>query len=230
MSIIRNQTIENLPLSINGLEDYYQDIRALFNFIEIRFRVKEYGVNLESVSKNTFFSNDSGYKLSDDSDYPFYLWTPSWLGRFYADFSSVKDRTDLVNTSIKQIPIISFIWIWHGSGDAYVKDTNSPECWVGVADPILGDSDKSIYEIADMIFKHFRFETTKISQFEDWFDGKFHPNTIGNEMNGTWQMKRIPLKELNTFFEVERMIIKPLSQKYLELCLKNQPHKFTANI
>lgn len=216
MSVLRKKTIEKVSAAVNDLENYYKDIRALFEFIEIRFRLDEYGVKLKSLSDNELFSNASGFKLSDDSDYPFYLWIPSWLGRFYCEPNFGNEI--LGNSKIGDVQVLSFVWLWHGSGDAYVNDTNTPECWIGVTAPESDNDNETVYEVADTIFKQFRVERTSIEkQGDGWIHGQFQPNSIGCNLSGEWFLKRVPMSELLTFYQIEQSIVKSIGEKHHEL-------------
>jgi len=220
MSVISKKTINKVGGAIKDLENYYKDLRAFFEFVEIRFRLDEYGVKLKSISENRFFSNDSGFKLSDDSDYPFYLWIPSWLGRFYCEPDLSDTDQALSDYKLDSAKVISFIWLWHGSGDAYVNDQNRPECWVGVAAPKTNDKEETLGQVADTIFKQFRVERTSIKEQDDgWIKGQFRPNSIGCNLTGNWYLKRIPMDELLTFYQIEQSVVKSIGEKHHELLI-----------
>ena len=91
------------------------------------------GCGCALIAGNELFSNANSYLLSDDSSYPYYLWLPSWLGRFYIDADRIPEgrRADDVRTADARH--IAFVWPWLGFNDAYVKDAGEPECWFGVA-------------------------------------------------------------------------------------------------
>jgi len=218
MDILNKDLVNEVGNSIRSLENHYKGIRAFFEFIEIRFKLDEYGVKLKSLSENQLFSNASGFKLSDDSDYPFYLWIPSWLGRFYCVPTNLNVEIPVAKNKLTEVKILSFIWIWNGFGDAYVEDKNSPECWIGVTEPISDNPINTIYEVADTIFKQFRVERNSLEEQNDgWIHGQFHPNTIGCNLSGKWYLKRIPLSNLITFYEIEQSIVKSIVEKHNEL-------------
>lgn len=218
MSVLNKDVINEVGNSIRGLENYYKDIRALFEFVEIRFKLDEYGVKLKTITGNKLMSNASGFKLSDDSDYPFYLWIPSWLGRFYCVPTGLNAEIPLPKTKLTEVKIISFIWIWNGFGDAYVEDKNESECWIGVAEPISDNPENTVEEVADTIFKQFRVERNSIEKQSDgWINGEFHPNSIGCNLSGKWYLKRIPLANLLTFYEIEQSIVRSIGEKHNEL-------------
>ncbi|MGY3677569.1 hypothetical protein [Streptomyces sp. TE33382] len=54
------------------LEQYFRDVRAFFEVLNVRFSIPEYGVSLRPIGGKALFSNANSYLLSDDSSYPFY--------------------------------------------------------------------------------------------------------------------------------------------------------------
>lgn len=218
MPIISRETLDSLNNSIDILESYYRDVRAFFEFVENRFKIPEYGCALQSIAKHEFFSNSSGFKLSDESSYPYYLWLPSWLGRFYVG-SGTSDREGLsLQGQAETRLVMSFVWLWHGTGDAYVKDTNEPECWIGVTVPVPDTETETHAKVALTIFQQFRSERNRI-EAEDtgWIEGRFHPNSIGCNLSGVWSLKRIPLRSLTTFYEIEQHVVKPLGERHYSM-------------
>lgn len=207
MTGFNTATLDALNGAIEGLENYYAEIRAMFDFIETRFKIPEYGCALESIEQHDLFSNASGFKLSDDSDYPYYLWVPSWLGRFYVSRPGKKKSADP----------LSFIWVWSGSGDAYVQDTFDPECWIGVTAPEDAGGRRPVGRIATTIFQQFRLErngTDTDTDADGWINGRFHANDIGCDITGAWSIQRVPLRDLQTYYQIEKRVIRPLAEKH----------------
>ena len=205
------KTLDALNDAIGDLESYYSEVRSMFEFIETRFKIPEYGSALESIEQHNFFSNASGFKMSDDAPYPYYLWIPSWLGRFYVSQVQAVDRA----TQNAAAYPLSFIWVWTGSGDAYVEDTFDPECWIGVALPETTEDRITETDIAKTIFQQFRLEHNKTdTDDKGWINGCFHANQIGCDITGTWSVQRTPLRELQTFYQIETRVIRPIAEKH----------------
>ena len=215
--IFRPEVLACTADAYHGLSEYFRDIRALFEVISVRFSIAEYGVRLKPVAGNELYSNANSYLLSDDSSYPFYLWLPTWLGRFYIDPGRVPEGTKIDDCRTADARLIAFIWPWLGFNDAYVNDADGPECWFGVADPRPGDPRECVRTTADGIFKYFRVERTCEDTVDDWLTGGFHRNGIGCDLHGRWHMRRVPLATLTTYYQLERNIIRPLGEKFSEL-------------
>lgn len=215
MAVIDTKNLDVLADSVRNLESFYKDLRSLFEFVETRFKIPEYGSALQSINKHEFHSNASGFKLSDDSDYPYYLWIPAWLGRFYVTAPPAGTPANAPCPESSMAATISFVWVWHGSGDAYVEDQYEAECWIGVARPLSGDPGNSLDDLALTIFQQFRLERNSTETDEDgWIQGKFHANQIGCDLTGDWSIQRIPLREMQTYYQIEKRLIKPLAERH----------------
>lgn len=195
------------------LSRYLKSVRFLFEIIDVRFRIPEYGHRLGCLAGNRLFSNASGYLLNDDSPYPFYLWLPSWLGRFYVDPDKLPPGQPLDDCLARDAGAIAFIWTWMGFNDAYVADS-APECWFGVARPLAADGALRVIDIADMIWKCFRVERNATGEEDGWLMGTFHRNAIGCEIEGDWSLRRVPLAGLTSFYAVESAVIRPLGERF----------------
>jgi hypothetical protein len=213
----RKQVLGEINNSYDNFSEHYKDIRAFFEIVNVRFAIAEYGVSLKCVAGNKLFTNASGYLLSDDSSYPFYLWLPSWLGRFYIDPARIPQGVEIDHCRIEDTRFIAFIWTWLGYNDAYVNDAGQPECWFGVAEPAPDDPSLHVADVADMIWKYFRVERTTEGASEDWLQGHFLRNTIGCTLNGQWHMRRVPLTELTSFYQIEKLLVRPLGEKFASL-------------
>lgn len=217
MQVINGETLDALNDSIKTLEGYYRDIRSFFEFVETRFQIPEYGCALRSIGKHDLFSNSSGFKLSDESAYPYYLWLPSWLGRFYVTASDELQAKGSSDDPVDVGPsrVMSFVWLWHGAGDAYVKDTNQPECWIGVTVPEPDSGAQTDDDVALTMFQQFRYERHPVeSDQTGWIEGRFYPNSIGCNLSGKWSLRRIPLRNLTTFYEIEQQVVKPVGERH----------------
>jgi hypothetical protein len=215
--IFRRQVLDGLNDSYGNLSEHYKDIRAFFEIANVRFAIAEYGIALKCVAGNKLFTNASGYLLSDESDYPFYLWLPSWLGRFYVDPARVPAGVNLDDCTMRDARFVAFIWTWLGFNDAYVKDVAQAECWFGAAEPKPDDCSLPAVDVADMIWKYFRVERTTDALTEDWIEGHFLRNGIGCTLNGRWWLRRVALAELSNFYQVEKLVIRPLGEKFAAL-------------
>lgn len=213
----RADVLDVAKASYDRLTEYHKSVRAFYEIIDVRFRIAEYGVRLAPVGSNQLFSNASGYKLFDDSAYPFYLWLPSWLGRFYVNPDCVPANTPIEQCHGGDVRFVAFIWTWLGFNDAYVSETKEPECWFGVADPVPVNRTERVLDMADMMWKYFRIERTCEGESEGWLVGRFDRNAIGCELTGRWFLKRVPLAQLSSFYQVEKAIIRPLGEKYSAL-------------
>jgi hypothetical protein len=226
--IIRTDTIKDVTDGYRKLDEFYKDIRSLFQIIDVRFRIEEYGVKLKCISENQLFSNANGYMLDDKSPYPFYLWIPSWLGRFYVDPERVPEGIPVDCCHSADARLLAFVWTWLGFGDAYVADVDEPECWFGIAEPEPEDRFESIHDIAAMVWKYFRVETTCTGETDGWLTGRFDKNDIGCSLNGRWVLKRFPLAKLTTFYEVETRIVRPLGKKFKLLREESKEHSLVG--
>ncbi|MFF7244398.1 hypothetical protein ACFZBU_10940 [Embleya sp. NPDC008237] len=216
--IFRKDVLAETTAAYGHLSGYFQDIRSFFEVLNVRFALPEYGVRLRPVAGNELFSNANSYLLSDDSSYPYYLWLPSWLGRFYVDADRVPEGRPVDELGTARARLIAFVWPWLGFNDAYVQDAESPECWFGVADPRPQDLGECVRTTAQNLFNHFRLEHTLDGEAEGWLTGRFDPHPeVGCNLTGRWYLRRVPLAELTSYYEVEKNVIRPLGEKFSEL-------------
>ncbi|MFE7896025.1 hypothetical protein ACFU3E_00505 [Streptomyces sp. NPDC057424] len=215
--IFREEVLAKAPPAYDGLSEYFRDVRAFFEVLSVRFAMPEYGVSLRPIHGNELFANANSYLLSDDSSYPFYLWLPTWLGRFYLDPERVPDECPTDECPTSQARLIAFVWPWLGFNDAYVQDATRPECWFGVADPQPRDPEERVGTTAESIFKYFRVESTREDEVDGWLTGGFRGERIGCSLDGRWCLRRVPLSRLTSYYQVEQNIIRPLAEKFSEL-------------
>lgn len=217
----RAGVLSDIGNSYDNFSEHYRDVRAFFEIIDVRFAIAEYGVSLKCLAGKKLFSNASDYLLHDDSAYPFYLWTPSWLGRFYIDPAQASPGVAVDDLRIGDTRLVAYIWLWLGFNDAYVSDAQ-PECWFGVAEPRADDPALRVYDVADMMWKYFRVERTTEGLSDGWLQGHFLRNTkIGCALDGQWHMRRVPLTELTSFYQIEKLLIRPLGEKFAALAAEN---------
>ncbi len=211
--MFRNDNLDRLADAHKSISDYYRGVRELLQVIDTRFRMPEYGVELAPVGGSQLHSNANSYLLADDSSYPFYLWLPSWFGRFYVNSASISQHTSTKPLATDGAGPLAFIWPWLGIHDAYLPDPEGPECWIGVTLPKCEDPDQDIETTADAIFKYFRLARTKENEIDGWTFG----NLLGPGLSGTWYLRRVPLSTLTSYYEIERNIVQPVAEKFAEL-------------
>ncbi|MFI1970563.1 hypothetical protein [Streptomyces cinnamoneus] len=221
--IFRKESLAAAPAAYAGLSEYFRDIRSFFEVLSVRFAIPEYGVRLRPIAGNELFSNANSYLLADDSSYPFYLWLPTWLGRFYIDPDRVPEGCSLDECPTADARLIAFVWPWLGFNDAYVQDAGEPECWFGVADPGPEDPDERVRTTAESLFNYFRVERTRDSEADGWTTGGFAGRDIGCNLTGRWHLRRVPMSSLTSYYEVERNVIRPLGEKFSELAATPAP-------
>ncbi len=196
------------------MTDYFSGIRALFEVLGVRFAIDEYGTRLTPVAGNELFSNANSYLLSDDSSYPYYLWLPTWLGRFYVDPDRVPPGVPVDSCRIADARLLAFVWPWLGFHDAFVADAPAPECWFGVAHPDPDDGDQTVRQTAEDIFNYFRIERTCEGESDGWFTGDFERKATGSSLGGNWCLQRVPLARLTSYYAIEQSLIRPLGEKF----------------
>ncbi|MBG0831331.1 hypothetical protein HS041_26655 [Planomonospora sp. ID67723] len=205
--------------AINGyrqMEEYFCDVRSFFEVLNVRFSIPEYGVGLQPIGGQALFSNANSYLLSDDSSYPFYLWLPTWLGRFYLDPTTVPPGTAVDDCPMGQARLLAFVWPWLGFNDAYLDDAE-PECWFGVCEPSPADLHEKAVVTAEKIFLYFRLERTRERETNGWTTGGFRGAEIGCDLQGRWFLRRVPLSELTTYHGIEKNVIAPLGELFHRL-------------
>jgi hypothetical protein len=200
-----------------GLEQYFCDVRAFFEVLNVRFSIPEYGVSLRALGGQALFSNANSYLLSDDSSYPFYLWLPTWLGRFYLDPTTVPPDTAVDDCPMERARLLAFVWPWLGFNDAYLDDAAEPECWFGVAEPRPVDPQERALTTAEKMFLYFRLERTREQESGGWTSGRFRGSDIGCDLRGHWFLRRVPLSRLTSYHEVEQNVIAPLGEQFTRM-------------
>lgn len=198
--------------------NYYHSIRSFFEVVDVRLASEEYGAKLKSVSGSEIFASSAyGYHLyNEEKASPFYLWTPSWLGRCYADSAILPSGIPIHQCTGKDSKFIAFVWTWLGVDDAFLRDAHEQECWFGVTEAAPDNPSDTLYNIARTVFYSFRSERTVKYESDGWISGNFY-RYKECQLNGYWFMKRIPLSQLTSFYQVESIIIRPVVEKFSEL-------------
>lgn len=221
---IDKSVIDKSVDNYNGMLAYHQYIESLFETLDDRFEYGENEKRLLPISKKKLFANSNDYSLYSQSEYPCDIWLPPWHGRFYVDMNCLEKRCvsnirllDVDNCPVDQVEYLVFVWTWLGCNDAHVADTEGPECWIGFIDPQPTDPKTRLYDVSDMVWKFIRIETTTEQESEGWIKGRFYPNRFGSQLNGSWEIKRFPLKELSSMYEIQTLVVSPLTEKLNQL-------------
>ncbi|KOV84976.1 hypothetical protein ADL03_11415 [Nocardia sp. NRRL S-836] len=203
--------------SYDTVSGFFRDVRSFYETADLRLSSGEYGVKLTSVNGVKLFSSVDSYRLPGRDGHtgepeagacPYYIWFPTWLGSFYTEASAIPAANGAATN------LLAFIWVWMGTDDAFVADVGGPECWFGLAAPSALDRAP---ELAKKIWNFFRFEWTCEKEVDGWLTGTFRKNTIGCDLDGSWLLRRLPLAELSSYYQVERLVIRPLSDGYFAL-------------
>jgi hypothetical protein len=86
-----------------------------------------------------------------------------------------------------------------------------------VTEPLAENPQERVYDISDMIWKYFRIERTCEGETDGWLNGRFQQNKIGCDLKGRWFLRRVPLGDLTSFYQIEKLVIRPLGEKFYEL-------------
>jgi hypothetical protein len=193
------------------IRNYFADLRRFYEIVGTRLGADEYGTKLESVTGDRrLFSSVDSYRLPDDaarSDpagpecLPAYVWFPTWLGTFYSSRSEPTFGNPL-----------AFIWTWIGTDDAFVAPVDTPECWIGVASYKEFDGAE---DAAMKTWRSFRLEWTIEAERDGWLTGSFDKDVRHSNLRGRWHLRRMPIASLSSFYEIEKRVIQPLSERFL---------------
>lgn len=195
------------------VRSYFADLRRFYEVVSTRLAAGEHGAKLETVTGNRrLFSSVDSYRLPEDSArsdpggpecLPAYIWFPTWLGAFYGSRS---DTAAFGNP-------LAFVWTWMGVDDAFVKPVNIPECWIGVASYA---ECQDAEDAALRTWRSFRLESTLETERNQWLTGCFDKDVRNSNLRGRWNLRRIPVASLSSFYEIEKRIIQPLTERFLE--------------
>lgn len=202
---------------------YHQQVSSMFKLLDNRFASGQNAKKLLPISQNQLFSVcDYEYMLLDN----YTLWNhkepydsglPFWLGRFYVNADCLDDDTPIDDCPTKQVKYLAFVWTWVGCDDPNLADADEPECWIAIVEPKPTNPETRVYDVATMIWKWIRIETTAEKESDGWILGRFYPNNLGSELNGSWQVKRFPLKDVSSIYQMYKLIINPLTEKLAQL-------------
>lgn len=212
--VFRSDVASNAIGGYRVIADYFADVRKFYEVLATRLAAGEYGIRLVSVTGDGhLFSSTDSYRLpeatacinpAEPESCPSYIWFPTWLGAFYTSHSAPASLCGPM----------AFVWTWIGLDDAFVAPVPTPECWIGVV-TLDDDGSSEADEVALQTWRFFRVELTFETEVDQWLTGGFHKNDIGCNLSGRWQLQRISLDKLSSFYEVEKSVVRPLSQRFL---------------
>lgn len=209
-------------VGINKAAESYSNMLACYEYITTFYKTLdkhleygEVGRKFLPVSRNRIFVDSNDYALY--SKHPYSTWLSPWYGRFYVDTNCLLEDIPIDDNPASKVSHLAFAWIWLGCEDPLVSDAKQPECWIGVAETKSSDPETRIYDIADMIYKFLRIEATIEETPDGWIKGRLHPNNVGSQVNGLWELKRFSLRNASTPYGIHHYIVSPLTQKYDEI-------------
>ncbi|NEP75554.1 MULTISPECIES: hypothetical protein [Okeania] len=221
--MISKDIMEQVTQSYKVMLAYHQQVGSLFKVLDNRFASEHNAKKFLPISLNKLFSVcDDEYMFLDNYTLlnrkePYDSGLPFWLGRFYVNADYLVDDTPIDDYPAKQVQYIAFVWVWVGCDDPNVVDVDEPECWIAIIEPKPTHPETRIYDVAEMIWKWIRIETTAEEESDGWIVGRFSPNDFGSELNGFWHVKRFPLKDISSIYHIYKLIINPLTEKLAQL-------------
>lgn len=218
--VFRSDVLGALNESYRNVAAHFADVRSFYEVVDARLASGEYGVSLRSVSGRRLFSSTDAYWLpGDDLDAearpepgacPHYIWLPTWLGRFYVRVPLADREQTPRDLRVGQL---GFVWIWCGFNDAFVADTNVPECWFGTV-TMKEQPVGSLPSVAKKIWHFFRFEWTHEGDSDGWMTGRFGSNPNVADLSASWALRRASLDELVSYYQIEDVLIQPLVKRH----------------
>ena len=184
----------------------YQDwVENMLRTLDNKLAFGENGKKLLPMCKNKLFVTPNNYVLYNSALYNgrelYNTWLPPWVGRFYVDVDYLRnDDTPIYDYPAKQVQYIAFVWTWLGSKDEYVADADEPECWIAIVEP-KPTPEMRLYDVAEHIWASIRIETGAEKESDGWILGRFYPNNFSSELNGFWQVRRFPLKDISRYIK-----------------------------
>ena len=234
MVFTRNAT-DNAIDGYRSISAYFADVRSFYEVIAARLAAGEYGISLVSVQRQQLFASTDSYSLAeatsgrppgDPGACPAYIWFPTWLGAFYMDPGRFPGSGIAGDYSPGSDIVMAFVWIWIGLDDAYVADAPEPQCWFGVTKLNRNGAD-SAHQAATKVWRFFRVEWTKEDDVEGWMTGRFQKNSIGCDLDGAWYLRRTGISALASYYSIEKLVVRPLAEKYAELIGAENPPGWT---
>ena len=221
--MIRKDIIEATTQSYKVLLAYHQQIGSLFKVLDNCFASQQNVKQLLPISPNQLFSV-CNYKYMFLDNYtlmnhkvPYDSGLPFWLGRFYINTDDLIDNLSPDDHLAKQVQHMAFVWTWVGCDDPNLADADEPECWIAIVDPKPTNPETRTFDVAEMIWKWIRIETTTENESNGWISGRFYPHDFGCELNGSWEVKRFPLKNISSIYKINQLIVHPLTKKLIKL-------------
>ncbi|MEM9213391.1 MAG: hypothetical protein AAGD25_03505 [Cyanobacteria bacterium P01_F01_bin.150] len=193
----------------------YEYIKKFYTTLDKHLEYGEIGKKFLPISKNRIFVDSNDYALY--SKHPYSDWLSPWYGRFYVDNHHLSTNFSIDDHSVSQVTHLIFAWLWIGCKDPLVPNAEHPECWIGVVETQSSNPDARIYDVADMIYKFLRIESSISETPEGWVRGRLFPNDVGSQASGFWELKRFPLKNISTPYDIHHCIVDPLTKKYDEI-------------
>lgn len=221
--MMREDILKRTTESYKVMLAYHQQVGSLFKVVDNRFVSEQNGKKLLPISPNKLFSVcDYQYMFLDNytllnHKVPYDSGLPFWLGRFYVDADCLDGHIPIDDCPAKQLQYIAFVWIWVGCDDPNLVDVEEPECWIAITEPKPTNPKTRIYDVAEMIWKWIRIETTTDKESDGWILGSFYPHDFGCELNGFWQVKRFPLRDVSSTYQINKLIINPINEKLVRL-------------
>ena len=209
---VEKSWIDKAPESYRNMLTCYESIRTLFERLDKHLEYGEKGKQFVPISKNRVFVHSTDFALYNL--HPYNNWLSPWYGRFYLDRDCLVEDLSIDDHPAQRVNRLVFVWVWVGCYDPCVADAESPECWFGIAEPQPSDPTLRIYDVASMMWNFFRIETTTEGETQGWLTGRFDPNDCGSQLNGSWKMKRFPVRDVATPYGVDRYIVSPLTKEF----------------
>lgn len=212
--VFRSEVAAKTMDGYQAITDYFADVRRFYEIVGTRLAAGEHGVSLASVTDDRrLFSSADSYRLPADSaridpagpsSCPAYVWFPTWLGAFYT----------MQGAQASLCGPMAFVWTWIGLDDAFVTPVQIPECWIGVA--TFDDDRVSLPEnVALQTWRFFRVESTYETTVDNWQTGGFQKNDRGCDLSGRWHLRRMGIDKLSSLYEIEKLIVQPLSERFI---------------
>lgn len=221
--MMRKDIMEQITASYKVMLAYHQQIGSLFKVLDNRFASEQNTKKLLPISANKLFAVcDYQYMFLDNysllnHQIPYDSGLPFWLGRFYINADCLVGDTPIDDYPAKQVQHLAFVWTWIGCDDPNLVDANEPECWIAIVDPQPTNPETRIYDVAEMVWKWIRIETTTEQEKDGWIFGRFYPHEFGCELNGSWQVKRFPLQDISSLYQIYQLIVNPLTERITQL-------------
>jgi hypothetical protein len=215
--LINKSEFNNIVDSYWQVIGYQRQLKGFYQFLDQQFKAREYGIALEPICYNKLFTHSKDYTIYDPQVYPFDVWIPQWYGRYYINPLTIPPETTPEDTSLEKTEYLAFVWHWIGLNDAYVPDTTEPECWFGIAKPETEHRTETLKNVAQNIWNHFRVELTDETTEDGWLKGHYDYEKVECRLKGWWLLKRLPLSQLVTSYQIQQSIVRPIAQKYAQL-------------